>query len=182
MTHPVRALCVAGLFVMCGCASEAMPTPSPEPARMTTADRLSTIGIAQALMHETDVLEAMGDRAGAITRAERVLTLELAEGDPLREPLRLDAWGRLAELQLAAGSLDDASASLDHGLGEAGADSYFEARLHLVRGRVLEARASVHREAGESERADELLRAALAEHERSIAINEALLRGDETAP
>ena len=60
--------------------------------------------------------------------------------------------------------------------------SYFEARLHLVRGRVLEARAASLREAGDRSRAEEMLRAALAEHERSIEINEALLAGEERTP
>jgi hypothetical protein len=62
------------------------------------------------------------------------------------------------------------------------ARSYFEARLHLVRGRVLEARAAVHREAGHESEAQAALRAALEAHERSIAINEGLLRAEEDAP
>jgi tetratricopeptide (TPR) repeat protein len=124
----------------------------------------------------------MGDRAAAIERAERVLSLELSEDDPLREPLRLDAYGRLAELQLAQGSIEEAEAKVDRGLGSGSTHSYFEARLHLVRGRVLEARAASLREAGDRSRAEEMLRAALAEHERSIEINEALLAGEERTP
>jgi tetratricopeptide (TPR) repeat protein len=165
------------LLLLTACAErEPQMATSRDVTRSTpTAERLSTIGIAQALMHETDVLEGMGDRAAAIERAERVLSLELSEDDPLREPLRLDAYGRLAELQLAQGSIEDAEATVDRGLGSVSTHSYFEARLHLVRGRVLEARAASLREAGDRSRAEEMLRAALAEHERSIEINEALL-------
>lgn len=176
MSHPLPPLALALLLAItsAACASQtATPPPPREPA--APEDRLATLGIAQALLHETDVLEGLGDRPGAIERAERVLTLELAPTDPLREPLRLDAYGRLAELELARGELVRAELAIEHGLGEVTARSYFEARLHVVRGRVLEARAAEHR-ASDPALADAELRAALEAHERSIAINEGLLR------
>ncbi|GAB4217423.1 MAG: hypothetical protein OHK0013_44880 [Sandaracinaceae bacterium] len=164
-----------------GCATQPVPEVPSEAPTASRADRLSTLGIAQALLHETDVLEGLGDRSSAIERASRVLTLELAADDPLREPLRLDAYGRIAELALADGSLDRADAVVAEGLAEVRTRSYFEARLYLVRGRVHEARAARLREEGDAAGAEAALRAALEDHERSIAINEALLRGDEAA-
>jgi len=164
-----------------GCAGQ--EPPSSEVALSPSRQgRLATVGIAQALLHETDVLEGLGDRSAAIERAERVLTLELAPSDPLREPLRLDAYGRLAELELGSGALDRADIAIERGLSEVTLRSYFEGRLYIVRGRVLEARASAHREAGETALADAELRAALEAHEQSIAINEGLLRGQEARP
>lgn len=167
-----------------GCASEERPVgPGPTVRRAPArADRLATIGIAQGLLHETDVLEGLGRRDEAIARAERVLALELAADDPLREPLRLDAHGRLAELELASDHLDAADRWIERGLAEVHGRTPFEARLHLVHGRVLEARAAVHRAAGEGALADADLRAALEAHERSIAINEGLLAGRGDAP
>jgi tetratricopeptide (TPR) repeat protein len=186
MTSRTCALCAliaSGLALAVGCGRATEPAAAPEIRQVEEverrATRLSTIGLAQALLHETDVLEGLGDRSAAIERAERVLTLELDAEDPLREPLRLDAHGRLAELELAGGALDRADAAIDRGLAEARGHTYFEARLHVVRGRVHEARAATLREAGDGAGAERELRAALEAHERSIAINEALLRGEE---
>ncbi len=186
-THAARSACIlvallgAVLAGPLGCAGQEAPPSNvaPSPSRQ---GRLATVGIAQALLHETDVLEGLGDRSTAIQRAERVLTLELAPSDPLREPLRLDAYGRLAELELGSGALDRADLAIERGLSEVTLRSYFEARLYIVRGRVLEARASAHREAGETALADAELRAALEAHEQSIAINEGLLGGEEPRP
>lgn len=166
------ALLFTSLSAGCGRQTDDTPRASRLPQR---TDRLATIGIAQALLHETDVLEGLGDRPAAIERAERVLRLDLAVSDPLREPLRLDAYGRLAELRLADGDFDQADVAIERGLGEVSARSYFEARLYVARGRVLEARAAAHRAANETELADAELRAALQAHERSIEINEGLL-------
>jgi len=175
------ALMVLAVLVTTACASQEGGAPSGR-VHPSPGDRLATIGIAQALLHESDVLEGLGDRAEAIARAERVLSLGLAASDPLREPLRLDAYGRLAELRLAAGTLDQADVAIEQGLGEVTARSYFEARLYVVRGRVLEARAAAHRTANETDLAQAELRAALAAHEQSIAINEGLLHPSPAGP
>ena len=170
------------LLTACAEREAEMATSRDVTRNPATAVRLSTIGIAQALMHETDVLEGMGDRAGAITRAERVLSLELSEDDPLREPLRLDAYGRVAELALADAEVLRAEVAIERGLAEVSERSYFEARLYMVRGRALEMRAATHRQEGDAALADAELRAALEAHERSIEINEALLAGEEPTP
>ncbi|MBN8611371.1 MAG: hypothetical protein J0L92_12330 [Deltaproteobacteria bacterium] len=183
MTIRIAVLFLAGLVGLSACGRSADFEPAPRLARNpSTAERLSTIGIAQALMHETDVLEGMGDRAGAITRAERVLSLELSEDDPLREPLRLDAYGRVAELALADAEVLRAEVAIERGLAEVTERSYFEARLYMVRGRALEMRAATHRQEGDAALADAELRAALEAHEQSIEINEALLAGEEPTP
>lgn len=183
MTIRVAVLFLAGLVGLSACGRSADLERAPQLARNpSTAERLSTIGIAQALMHETDVLEGMGDRAGAIERAERVLSLELADDDPLREPLRLDAFGRVAELALADAEVLRAEVAIERGLAEVSERSYFEARLYMVRGRALEMRAATHRQEGDAALADAELRAALEAHERSIEINEGLLAGEEPTP
>ncbi len=171
--HPVGACAVLVVaLAACGCARGEGGSEASRRAR------LETIGVAQGLLHEADVLEGLGDRATAVARARAVLELPLAPDDPLREPLRLDAWGRVAELAIADGSLDEAERAVQSGLDEVSRPSYFEARLHLVRGRVLEARAARARDEGRDEDERTLLREALEAHERSIAINRALLAED----
>lgn len=143
----------------------------------TTTDdaRLPRVGIAQALLHETDVLEALGRRDQAIARAERVLAIELAPHDPLREPLRIEAHTRIAELRLAAHDLDGAGRAIEGALAEVRGHSYFEARIYIVRGRWHEARAARLATEGDTSARDGELAAALADHETSITINEVLL-------
>jgi hypothetical protein len=136
---------------------------------------LAAIGMAQARMHEADELEDRGDRAAAIESAREVLDVPFPEGAPEREDVRLDAWGRIAELELARG--DDAAAerATDEGLREVTRRGYFEARLYIVRGRIHRARAESFRAAGDEASARRESDAALEALERSIDINAEVL-------
>ncbi len=143
---------------------------------------LSAIGTAQALQHESDEHEARGDLPAAIDAARRVLDVPFPSGAAEREDVRLDAFGRIAELELASDHTADAEAGAETGLAEATRDSYFRARLHVVLGRVHQSRAAHLRETGDATAARVESEIAINELERSIAINRVVLGMSATSP
>lgn len=143
---------------------------------------LAALGTAQALQHRADELEEMGETERAIAEARRVLDVTFPDGAPEREDVRLDAHGRIAELELTRGGLAAADAALDAGLAEASRDSYFRARLRVVRGRVLRARAAELRASGDEAGARAASEAALVALEESIAENQRVLAAFATTP
>lgn len=153
-----------------GCASESSPRPGAP-----TQVLLSAIGTAQALQHESDEHEARGDLVLAIATARRVLEIPFPTDAAEREDVRLDAFGRIAELELAQGDASAAETQASAGLSEATRDSYFRARLHVVLGRVHQSRAAHLRETGDETAARTESEAAITELEASIAINRVVL-------
>lgn len=137
---------------------------------------LASLGVAEGLMRQADSLEATGDVTGAIERAEQILAIDFPAG-PDREDVRLDAHGRLAELELARGDVAAARTWAQAGLTEASRDSYFHARLLLVLGRVQEAEAARTRDAGDTDAARRMSLDAVATLEQSIAMNQRVLTG-----
>ena len=158
--------------------------PEEEPRRPVVDQRLlAALGLAQSYQHQADELEALGNRPGAIAKVRQVLEIPFPEGAPEAEDLRLDARGRVAELELEAGDLDAADESLALGLAEATRVSYFKARLFAVRGRVLQARAARLREAGNEDQARLVSQQAIGAFEQSIALNRRVLGlADASAP
>jgi len=144
-------------------------------ARAPDQALLSAIGTAEALQHQADELEARGDRAAAIERARAALDVPFPAGAPERQDVRLDAWGRIAELELGRGEDAAAEEAVRAGLGEASRRSYFEARLFVVLGRIHRARATAARAAHDEDAARRESDAALEALERSIAINAEVL-------
>ena len=94
---------------------------------------------------------------------------------PEREDVRLDAHGRIAELELARGDEGSAERAVTRGLSEVTRTSYFEARLYAVRGKIHQARARRLRASGDAERARAESHRAIQAFERSIEINERVL-------
>lgn len=162
----VILVCVAALV---GCGAERASSSPPD------ASLLAALGTAQALQHRADELEDTGEIARAVVEARRVLDVPFPAGAAEREDVRLDAHGRIAELELARGALEAADAALDAGLSEATRDSYFRARLRVVRGRVLRARAAALRASGDEAGARTASEAALVALEESIAENQRVL-------
>lgn len=136
---------------------------------------LAALGTAQALQHEADEREARGEIDEAIATVERVLEVPFPTGAPEREDVRLDAWGRIAELNLARADDVHAEEAASAGLAESTRDSYFRARLHVVMGRIHQARAERLRTLGDVEGARAESEHALDELETSIGINSAVL-------
>jgi hypothetical protein len=171
LDHGPRRALVAGLVAvaaLAGCAAE-------EPPRAVDERLLAALGLAQGYQHQADELAELGDRDQAIARVQKVLEIPFPQGSPEGEDVRLDAWGRLAELRLDGGDEPGAEAAVESGLGEAHRVSYFKARLFAVRGRVLQARAARLREAGEAEASRQASRDAIAAFEQSIELNREVL-------
>jgi hypothetical protein len=162
---------VFALVLAAGCASQADRSASP----LASQALLSALGTATALQHESDVHESRGQIDQAVESARRVLDVPFPSGAAEREDVRLDAYGRMAELELGRGDLETALTQANAGLAESTRDSYFRARLHVVLGRVHEQRADHLRESGDDTGAHTEAEAAIDELERSIAINRVVL-------
>lgn len=168
------AVALVAVAALAGCAAEEQP-------RAVDEQLLAALGLAQGYQHQADELAELGRRDEAIARVQEVLEIPFPRGAPEGEDVRLDAWGRLAELRLDGGDEAGAEAAVDRGLGEAHRVSYFKARLFAVRGRVLQARAARLREAGEVEASRQASRDAIAAFEQSIEINREVLGLDRDA-
>jgi hypothetical protein len=157
-----RAAILALLVAVAGCDGRPERPPLSQPL-------LAALAQARAYHHIADLHLADGAPDAAAEALGRILELPFPAGAPEGEDAALDARARLAKLHLAAGRLDDARRVLDAGLAAATRDSFFVANLHAVVGELHEARA---RAAGADEAAARAeRRAAIAAHERSIAIN-----------
>lgn len=154
------------------CAAQDGPTDEP---RLVDERLLAALGLAQGYQHQADELEALGEREEALTKVRLVLEIPFPQGAPEGEDVRLDAWGRIAELQIALNDLEAAGETVGRGLRESSRISYFQARLHAVRGRILRARAERLREEGRDDEGRQLSREAIGAFERSIAINRQVL-------
>lgn len=145
-------------------------------ARHVDDSTMALLGTVRALHHEADVYESVGDFVRASQAMERVLALRLPPSFAEAEDVRADAWGRLAELDLRRDDPERALARIDEALAATQRESVLQARLYMVRGqslRVLADRAlAAHDEPLAARRREE----ALAALERSIAINERILR------
>jgi tetratricopeptide (TPR) repeat protein len=165
----VLALLVLGASVApAGCISEE-PQPIDE-------HLMAALGQARALHHLADVQLAEGDTAEALTALERVVAIAFPEGAPERDDVVVDAYGRMAKIQLGAGRLDEAMATVERGLREGRErDTFYVAALHMVVGEIHEARAAAAREASDATTAGSAAREAIEAYERSIAVNQRVL-------
>jgi len=173
--HVAEALRRARRLVAPVVAAALAACAAEEPARAVDERLLAALGLAQGYQHQADELAELGQRQEAIERVQKVLEIPFPRGAPEGEDVRLDAWGRLAELRLDEGDEPGAEAAIERGLGEARRVSYFKARLHAVRGRVLRARAARLREAGQDAESREASREAIQAFEQSIEINRQVL-------
>jgi hypothetical protein len=172
MSHRAILACVLSIPMLLPACAEQRGTDAPPLASQAL---LSAIGMAQALQHESDVHELRGEIPLAIESARRVLDVPFPSGAAEREDVRLDAFGRMAELELLRADTAAAETQANLGVAEATRDSYFRARLHVVLGRVHEVRAEHLRETGDEAGARTESEAAITELERSIAINRVVL-------
>jgi len=166
-------VCLAACLAISACSQAGHDAPG-ETRRAIDTRLLAALGIAQGLQHQADLLEARADLAGARAKIAEVLAIDFPRV-PEREDVRLDAYGRLAELYLV--ERDDVAAEREvaRGLAESTRTSYFRARLYLVSGRVHEARAASARTEGNEDRARDEGRQAIAAYDRGIAINREVL-------
>jgi hypothetical protein len=151
-------------------------------------DEALMVPLAQARNHhhKADVLLEEGRLPDAIAALRPILALRFPAGAAEGEDVLLDARARLAKLLVKRGGraeLDEALAVVDQGLAGGPRPSFFLANLYTARGEVLEASARLLDLALDSvpstEAAREARRAAVEAFDRSIAINEDLMRGLE---
>lgn len=137
---------------------------------------MAALGQARALHHVADVQLAEGDTAGALEALERVVQIEFPEGAPERDDVVVDAYGRMAKIQLGGGHIDEAMAIVEKGLREGRErDTFYVAALHMIVGEIHEARAAAAREANDTATARSAAREAIEAYERSIAVNQRVL-------
>lgn len=136
---------------------------------------LSALGLAQSYQYQADELVELDKRPEAIEKVLLVLDIPFPPQAPEREDIRLDAFGRLAELSLDEGNEEGASSFLSKGLSESSRQSYFKARLYAVRGKILRAKAKRLRDEGSVEDSRQASRDAIEAFEKSIDINKQVL-------
>jgi tetratricopeptide (TPR) repeat protein len=165
----MRAILVTGvLALLAGCVQEAEE-------RRIDEHLMAALGQARALHHLADVHLAEGDPAKAEEAVERIFDVEFPAGAPERDDVVVDAYGRLAKIQLAQDRLDEAAATLQKGVGSVRRDTFYTASLHLIEGEIHEARSKKAREAGDEPSARAEARRAIEAYEESIAINERVM-------
>ncbi len=165
------ALFLAALFAVVaplGCVPQDARGPTDE-------STMAVLGTVRALHHQADVYESSGDFERASQAIRRVLAIEYPRGMVESEDLKVDAYGRLAELALRRGNADDALSLSRTGLVEGRRDTVFRARLLMVRGQCLGALADRARVSGDTAGGDRLRAEAIQSLEESIAMNQRVL-------
>ncbi|HNN91239.1 MAG TPA: hypothetical protein PKI03_03180 [Pseudomonadota bacterium] len=137
---------------------------------------LIALSEARAWQRRADLLLLDGDLPGAIHSVEEVLQVPFPANTPEAEDVRLDAYLRLARLQLRVGgpeAEERALAAVESGRKLATRDSFFRAHLENAAADVYRARGERVTDPGEKRSAQ---RQELEAHERHIAIDKRLLR------
>src|SRR5262245_32858801 len=150
----------------CNCGERRGPENPP-----LTEELLVALAQAKAYHHQADVHLSEGDTEAATHRVEKILLIHFPIGAPEGEEAKLDARARLAKLYLGSGKPEEARRVVNEGLSETKRDSFFLANLHTVSGELYEAQAK-RLEGSDPAAARESRRAALAEYDNSIQINE----------
>jgi len=137
---------------------------------------LIALSEARAWQRRADLLLLDGDLPGAILSVEEVLQVPFPANTPEAEDVRLDAYLRLARLQLRVGgpqAEERALAAVESGRKLATRDSFFRAHLENAAADVYRARGERVTDPAEKRLAQ---RQELEAHERHIAIDKRLLR------
>lgn len=168
---------LAVLAALAGCKSSGddpgRVTQVTEPRDAVSEELMLALGQAKNFHGKADVYLKNGEVDRAIAEVERVLKIAFPPAAPEAEDVLLDARARLAKLLLGKGDVKAARQVVIDGIGSATRESFFLANLHTVHGEILEAQAVLVEE-GDAESATLLRRDAIAEFDRSIAINEKL--------
>lgn len=169
-----RALGSLGAALLaCALALTACIDQEPQPI---DEHLMASLGQARALHHVADVQLAEGQVDEAIVALERVIAVDFPQGAPERDDVVVDAYGRIAKIQIGAERLDDAMRSVEKGLREGRErETFYVAALHTIVGEIHEARAHEAREANDAETARAEGRSAIEAYERSIAVNQKVL-------
>jgi len=160
-------------------AGAQQPAPS-EPGAAAVVDPvlMAFLSKARAAHHKADAAEAQGDTAAAIAALESLTRGPRPGGEkPLVEVSEVlsDTHARLADLQSARGQFDAAIEQVRSGLSLATDVTYFRGHLFEVRGLVEERQAKSLEERGETERAREARKSAIASFDEAVRIQDQVI-------
>lgn len=147
-----------------------------EPREAIGEHLMLALGQAKNFHHKADVYLARAEPEKAVAALRQILAIDFPADAPEAADVRLDARARLGTVLAATGKLDEAFAVVDEGLAGAPRPSFFLANLYTVRGELHEARAALVAESDPAT-AEAEQRAAIADYDHAISINEKLLAG-----
>ena len=187
-----RVSVVLVLVLVSNACAQSRPEPPPRHERdggvAIDQEVMAYLSMARARHHEANLKEE-GDAPGAIAALEelpRAPRPHPGQSVPEGEEGLADTFARMAELEVAAGDLARASASVHDGMAHAPDPTYFRGHLLEVAGLTEEARAATLRDAGEpaqaaaaKARALDLLHQAVVVQERVVAASLARGSGSE---
>ncbi len=180
-------VCLSGLSGLCGCGRDARDdgarsaTELAEPETVLSEPLMIALSQARNYHHKADVYLKDGKLEEAIDSVRSVLSIPFPDSAAEGEDVLLDARARLAKLLLrraaapTPGGRDEALDVIDAGLSGKPRNSFYLANLYRVRGEVLEARAT-GLEASDAAAARDLRVKAIEAFDRSIVLNEELLK------
>jgi hypothetical protein len=149
--------------------------PSAQPQEKPIDERvMAFLSGARALHHEADMKERAGDVTGAMSPLQRLVAMPSPGGNEADEVLA-DTHARLAELQMRAGDLDAAQASVGAGLQHVQGATYFRGHLLEVEGLVEEARSLRLADAGRADAAAAARARALGLLEEAVHVQEGVI-------
>jgi len=168
---------VAALLLGAGiCCTKRQPGHTKQRPRVDRA-LMACLGALRAYHRQADLHLARNDPAAAIGAVQQITGMKcIQRSSPEIQEAVLDAYGRLARMQMQQGQLDKAAEWLDKGMRRPGPDSFFRANLYMVQGDLLDARATKLDKDGKKTDADKLRRRAINAFEISSKMNRRLLQ------
>jgi tetratricopeptide (TPR) repeat protein len=174
-----RSLILLAIAGMAACTSSDEPsgggsvTQLADPRDLIDEDLMLALAQAKNFHHKAKVYLADAKPDEAITAVRQILSLRFPAGAPEAEDVRNDARAVLAKMLVGRDQLDEAMTVVEEGLATKTRDSFFVANLYTVKGEIHHARAI---KLGTDPAAATERRKAIDELDRSIKINEELLR------
>ena len=167
------------LLALTACTSSSpdstVTTKLADPSDVIDEDLMISLAQAKNFHHKAKVYKSDGKLDDAIAAVRKILTLEFPKNAPEAEDVRLDARALLGKLLIEKKDFDEAMRVVDEGLAATSRSSFFVANLHTVRGQILDAEADVA-DAKDKAKAQALRHDAIEAYDRSIKINEALIK------
>jgi hypothetical protein len=177
------ALALAMAFGLLACSSDSDEggkslTDLTDPRDVIDEDLMLALAQAKNFHHKAKVYMSDGNVPEAIASVRQILSLRFPAGAPEADDVRNDARALLAKLLVSQDQLDEAMRVVEEGLASVTRESFFVSNLHTVKGEIHHARAT---KIGNPEdpRARAERKQAIEELDRSIKINEALIRRKE---
>lgn len=180
-TAAITLALVASTVLLC-CASDKEGgddkpvTELTEPRDALRQDLMVALNQAKNFHHKADVYLKDARLDLAIESVKSVLEIPFPADSPEGEDVSLDARARLAKLLVTKGNVQEAMDVANTGIKGAKRESFFLANLYTARGEVWEARAVLAEEAKKPDDAKSLRLEAIKDFDRSIQINDALLK------